>query len=279
MRIGQPFSYGNDVSNLFTFPIFEGEKVIYTFRVAYSPDGELNGTMSTFLVDELNEYMGTTSYEEPLLFRVDGSVQYACVGNTAREIFEFEDDVPAPSAVNLAEEGEQDCYNLTTKLIFGVSYYAEENVATSAFPPVSICPCCSCFVFLLCRLPDSSNKTQEIGFEFTSAEDFILSEILNNSLEYAELYSDNCTCYALYSSSPVWVQFVILELRDICYYLKERTEKIGFRQDNGAEVPFYGIYPSGKIEYVFSPYEVHENGEYQKVEFSNAYLYFQVKSQ
>ena len=121
VHVGQPFSYGNDVSNLFTFPIFEGEKVVYTFRVAYSPDGELNGTMSTFLVDELNEYMGTTSYEEPLLFRVDGCVLYACVGNTTKEIFEFEDDVPAPSAVNLAEEGEQaslSTYDISTPIAF-----------------------------------------------------------------------------------------------------------------------------------------------------------------
>lgn len=121
VRIGQPFSYGSDVTNLFTFPIFEGEKVVYTFRVAYSPDGELNGTMSTFLVDELNEYMGTTSYDVPLLFRVDGNVLYACVGNASKEIFEFLDDVPAPSAVNFVEEGKQDSlstYDISTSIDF-----------------------------------------------------------------------------------------------------------------------------------------------------------------
>lgn len=106
VRVGQPFSYGSDISNLFTFPIFEGEKVVYTFRVAYSPDGELNGTLSTLLVDELNEYMGTTSYDEPLLFKIDGNALYACIGSASREIFEFEEE-DIPSMLNLAEEGEQ----------------------------------------------------------------------------------------------------------------------------------------------------------------------------
>lgn len=105
VHVGQPFSYGYDASGLFTFPVFEGEKVVYTLRVAYSQDGQLNGTMSTFLVDELNGYMGLTSYDSPLLFAIEDNALYAVVGDESTQICEFEGH-DAPTMISLADETE-----------------------------------------------------------------------------------------------------------------------------------------------------------------------------
>ena len=94
IRLGQPFTYGDDAQNLFTFPVLAEEEVIYTFRVAYSPDGKIHGTMSTFLVSELNAYIGLTTTNTPLLFDVRENTLYACIGDESEEIFKFPDNNP-----------------------------------------------------------------------------------------------------------------------------------------------------------------------------------------
>lgn len=124
VRVGLPFSYGKDASNLFTFPIFEGENVIYTLRVAYSLDGELNGTISTFLADELNEYRGSTSYDTPLLFKIVGNALYACIGDNSEQVFEFTDN-DAPSTIGLTRENKQaslKTYDVSNSIDFNASW-------------------------------------------------------------------------------------------------------------------------------------------------------------
>lgn len=106
VRIGAPFTYGENVLNLFTFPIFSNEKVVYTLRVAYAPDGDINGTMSTFLVDELNEYIGRTSTTTPLVLSVvDGSL-VACLGDETEVVFVFPDDEILSDSVDARMESE-----------------------------------------------------------------------------------------------------------------------------------------------------------------------------
>lgn len=89
IQLGQPFTYGYCVPNLFTFPVFSGDTVIYTLRVAYAPDGTIHGTASTFLVDELNAYMGETAADTPLLLDVINNALYACIGAEAEKICDF----------------------------------------------------------------------------------------------------------------------------------------------------------------------------------------------
>lgn len=50
--------------------VTHGEKEkIYTLRVAYTPEGQIYGTVSTFLVDYLNSCMGKTSLPRSRAFR------------------------------------------------------------------------------------------------------------------------------------------------------------------------------------------------------------------
>lgn len=102
--VGQPFTYGDDISNLYLFPIFEGNDVVYTLRVTYSPDGSIQGTISSFLADELNSYIGYTSVDSPLRFDVSGHSLYAVTGNEAELVLNFPIDETIPvSLSNLSD--------------------------------------------------------------------------------------------------------------------------------------------------------------------------------
>lgn len=87
--VGQPFTYSNELADLFTFPVYNGEKVIYTFRVAHSLDGEIYGTMSTFLVDELNTYREKSSESSPLVFKVIDNALYASGNDYLDKLYAF----------------------------------------------------------------------------------------------------------------------------------------------------------------------------------------------
>lgn len=119
IHLGQPFTYGDSVPNLFTFPVFNGEKVIYTFRVAYSPDGIIQGTMSTFLVDKLNAHMGKTTEDAPLLFDVIGNALYVCVEDEAEKIYEF------PEYESVSNDIETESYGLTAMEIKDISDFID----------------------------------------------------------------------------------------------------------------------------------------------------------
>lgn len=92
LYVGCPFTYGEDMSNLFTFPIINNGRVIYTLRVAYTPEGEICGTASAFLVDFLNSYRGKTSVNNPILFKVSGCELQAYLGNSCETVYVFPED-------------------------------------------------------------------------------------------------------------------------------------------------------------------------------------------
>lgn len=119
INLGQPFTYGDSTPNLFTFPVFSGETVIYTFRVAYSPDNTIQGTMSTFLVDELNAYMGKATENMPLLFDVIDNALYACLENKAEKICDF------PENESTTNDMETETYALTAMEIKNISDFLD----------------------------------------------------------------------------------------------------------------------------------------------------------
>lgn len=123
------------------------------------------------------------------------------------------------------------------------------------------------------RPVDLSPETQESPPKFESLEELTLKEFSNDDLEYAEIATDDSICYALYSSNFSYLQFVIIDYIDGYYFIKEQSEKIGFRQDSGITVPLSGTFNPGKIKFIFSPFEANEYCDYQKVEFSSAILY------
>lgn len=120
---------------------------------------------------------------------------------------------------------------------------------------------------------DLSLEKQEAPPKFESIEELMLKEFLYDDLEYAKIPTDGSICYALYSSNVPYLQFVTIDYIDGYYFIKEQSEKIGFREDSGIIAPLSGTFNPGKIKFVFSPFEANEYYEYQKVEFSNAILY------
>lgn len=89
IKVGQPFTYGEYINHMFTFPVYTDDKIIYTFRAGYSPDGRICGTLSKFLVDELNEYIGATTDSEPLRLHIAEKTLYGTVNNDVKALATF----------------------------------------------------------------------------------------------------------------------------------------------------------------------------------------------
>lgn len=87
--VGQPFTYGNYNTDLFLFPIYSGNKIIYTLRVAHDAEGVVHGTMSAYLADILNKYAGKTTSTTPLFFKIVDNRLYACLGDSEEHIMTF----------------------------------------------------------------------------------------------------------------------------------------------------------------------------------------------
>ena len=94
--VGQPFSYGDTAPNLYTFPIYQGDDIVFTLRVAYTPDGGIDGTISTFLVEELNSFTGKTTPSTPLCLNIIDNKLVANIGNKSATVFEFSADESMP---------------------------------------------------------------------------------------------------------------------------------------------------------------------------------------
>ena len=120
--IGQPFTYGDDVSNLYLFPVFEGEDIVYTLRVAYSPDGSIQGTISSFLADELNRYIGYTSADLPLQLDVLGNSLYAVIGNEEDLILSFPMDETVPVSLGILSNDTLEVVNAAEPLPMELSW-------------------------------------------------------------------------------------------------------------------------------------------------------------
>lgn len=100
ITVGHPFTYGDKVP-LFTFPVYSGNKAVYTIRATYAPDGSISGTGSTFLADELNTYRNRTSRDCPLLFDVVDNTLCACLGDVVEEVYVFhQGESVNPQSVN-----------------------------------------------------------------------------------------------------------------------------------------------------------------------------------
>ena len=89
IKVGQPFTYSEYIPNMFTFPVYVDNKIVYTYRVGRAPDEKICGTLSKFLVEELNEYLGDTSVTEPLHFYINEKTLCGAVGNDIKELATF----------------------------------------------------------------------------------------------------------------------------------------------------------------------------------------------
>lgn len=82
VTMGYPFTIGKEIvdeDDVFYFPIFSGQKVIYTFRV-YADNNSYTGILSPYLTEELNKYMDATSKADPLSIYMDNGNLIALQG-------------------------------------------------------------------------------------------------------------------------------------------------------------------------------------------------------
>lgn len=82
VTMGTPFTIAAEsinVDEVYYFPIFLGEKVIYTFRV-YEDNAAYTGILSPYLAEELNKYMNTTTKSNPLSIYMDSGKVMALQG-------------------------------------------------------------------------------------------------------------------------------------------------------------------------------------------------------
>lgn len=89
LKMGSPFTFGSkDVveGDVFYFPIYENQKVNYTFRV-YREQGSYTGILSPYMADELNHYTNKTSESTPLSIYMENGNTIASIGETT-EIME-----------------------------------------------------------------------------------------------------------------------------------------------------------------------------------------------
>lgn len=88
IRIGSPFSFLNDGSDIFYFPILCNDNVIYTFRVFKNSDGKCSGVLGEMFVEEFNKLIGT-SINNPLSIYMEGSDIVAYINDEKNVIYSY----------------------------------------------------------------------------------------------------------------------------------------------------------------------------------------------
>ncbi len=74
IKMGQPFTIVKEKStdeDVYYFPIFLNNMIIYTFRVYLNENQQYTGILSPYLAQELNSYKNHTSITEPLVLLMD----------------------------------------------------------------------------------------------------------------------------------------------------------------------------------------------------------------
>lgn len=86
--VGKPFTYSNSPSDMFLFPVYVNDTVEYVYRVSQF-QGNISGTLSTYLAQQLQEISYLTSIETPATFTITTDKLIATIGNTDIEISEL----------------------------------------------------------------------------------------------------------------------------------------------------------------------------------------------
>lgn len=92
LSIGHPFNFGNDNADIYYFPIFNNNELIYLFRV-YPTDSGYCGAISEFLVNELNSLAHKTSQQAPMTLWMEENDIIAQIDNTEYILFTYPENV------------------------------------------------------------------------------------------------------------------------------------------------------------------------------------------
>ena len=102
--VGTPFAFNDSNSDVFYFPVIQGNDIKYLLRVYPIEDG-YSGIISEFLVREINSLANLTTSENPLYLSCNESQIIATVGYDEYVLFEYpvelaESADAAPLAIN-----------------------------------------------------------------------------------------------------------------------------------------------------------------------------------
>ena len=86
--VGKPFTYSNALSDMFLFPVYIDNNIEYVYRVSQY-QGNIGGTLSTFLAQQLQEISHLTSVNTPANFTISNDKLIVVIGNTNIEICEL----------------------------------------------------------------------------------------------------------------------------------------------------------------------------------------------
>lgn len=65
VELGMPFTFSNQNSDVFYFPVLDDNKIVLLFRVFKAPEG-ITGVCSEFLCEELQAYVSLATRDNPL---------------------------------------------------------------------------------------------------------------------------------------------------------------------------------------------------------------------
>ena len=95
--LGTPFTFSNEDSDIYYFPIYSNGEIALTFRVHLGEDGEFSGVVSPVFADDLNAIASMTSLSDPLRLVYTNKDEYAAVMFT---LDDYEEEVQISPIVN-----------------------------------------------------------------------------------------------------------------------------------------------------------------------------------
>lgn len=133
--VGKPFTYSNSPSDMFLFPVYVNDTVEYVYRVSQF-QGNISGTLSTYLAQQLQEISYLTSIETPATFTITTDKLIATIGNTDIEISELpemfsEEPTISNSVNNLNLTSANTTINISEPIISEVCAPIQTRAATS----------------------------------------------------------------------------------------------------------------------------------------------------
>lgn len=95
--LGTPFTFSNEDSDIYYFPIYSNGEIALTFRVHLGEDGEFSGVVSPAFADDLNAIASMTSLSDPLRIVYTNKDDYAAV---MFALDDYEEEVQITPIVN-----------------------------------------------------------------------------------------------------------------------------------------------------------------------------------
>lgn len=100
VAVGTPFSFSNEESDIFYFPILCNNEIAYLLRVFPKEEGDYGWILGKTLVNELNELARNSSEDIPLILSMENNSVIATVGKVKRDLIKYPIDMEMNNIVN-----------------------------------------------------------------------------------------------------------------------------------------------------------------------------------